>query len=72
MNMFKKILFYNTPDKVIARFNRFNTKQKWLFIDGIAMILFAIYFYKIELLFGFYMCIVFSIISFIGIRFIKR
>ncbi|MAQ42869.1 MAG: hypothetical protein CMG25_00085 [Candidatus Marinimicrobia bacterium] len=70
--MFKKILFYNNPDKVIARFNRFNTKQKWLFIDGIAMILFAIYFYKIELLFGFYMCIVFSIISFIGIQFIKR
>jgi len=71
MNILKKIFLYNSPEKVIERFNNYNTTQKWFFIDIFLMILFSIYFYKIKLLFGMYFCIFFGIISVVGIKIFK-
>ncbi len=71
MDIFKKIFLYNSPKKVIERFNNYNTTQKWLFIDIILMTLFSIYFYKIKLMFGLYFCIFFGVLSVIGLKFLK-
>ncbi len=71
MNLLKKITYYNSPQNVVVRFKAFNTKQKWLFVDAIAMLTFALYFLITELMFMFYLCIAFSIISFVAIYFTK-
>ena len=71
MNFFKKIIFYNSPQNIIVRFKAFNKKQKWLFIDAIAMLIFALYFLTTELMFMLYLCVAFSIMSIVGIYFTK-
>ena len=71
MNLLKKIIYYNSPQNVFARFKAFNTKQKWLFVDAIAMLIFALYFLTTELMFMLYLCVAFSVISIVGIYFIK-
>lgn len=71
MSLLKKIIYYNSPQNVIARFKSFNTKQKWLFVDAIAMLIFAFYFLTTELMFMLYICIVFSVMSIIGIYLTK-
>ena len=71
MNLLKKITYYNSPQNVVVRFKAFNTKQKWLFVDAIAMLTFALYFLITELMFMFYLCITFRIISFVAIYFTK-
>ena len=71
MNLLKKIIYHNSPENVIRRFKAFNTKQKWLFIDLIAMLVFALYFLKTDLLFMVYICIAFSIMSIVGIYFTR-
>ena len=71
MNFFKKIIFYNSPQNIIVRFKAFNTKQKWLFVDAIAMLIFALYFLTTELMFMLYLCVAFSIMSIVGIYFTK-
>ena len=71
MNFLKKFILYNSPENVIGRFKAFNTKQKWLFVDAIAMLIFALYFLKTELLFMLDICIAFSIMSITGIYFTK-
>ena len=60
MNLLKKIIYFNSPENVIRRFKAFNTKQKWLFVDSIAMLVFALYFLITDLLFMVYICIAFS------------
>ena len=67
MNLLKKIIYFNSPVNVIRRFKAFNTKQKWLFVDSIAMLAFALYFLITDLLFMVYICIAFSIMSIVGI-----
>ena len=71
MNLLKKIIYYNSPDNVIKRFKAFNTKQKWLFVDSVAMLIFALYFLITDLLFMVYVCITFSVMSIVGIYFTK-
>lgn len=71
MNLLKKIIYYNSPENVIRRLKAFNTKQKWLFVDSIAMLVFALYFLKTDLPFMVYICIVFSIMSIVGIYFTR-
>ena len=71
MNLLKKIIYYNSPENLIRRFKAFNTKQKWLFVDSIAMLVFALYFLKTDLLFMVYICIAFSIMSIVGIYFTR-
>ena len=71
MNLLKKIIYYNSPENVIRRFKAFNTKQKWLFVDSIAMLVFALYFLITDLLFMVYICIAFSIMSIVGIYFTR-
>ena len=71
MSLLKKIIYYNSPQNVIARFKAYNTKQKWLFVDAIVMFILALYFLITDVVFLLYMCIIFSIVSIIGIYFIK-
>ena len=71
MSLLKKIIYYNSPQNVIARFKAYNTKQKWLFVDAIAMLIFVLYFLKTDLMFMVYICIAFSLISLIGIYLTK-
>tara|TARA_Y100000768_G_scaffold49637_1_gene32361 strand:- start:257 stop:478 length:222 start_codon:yes stop_codon:yes gene_type:complete len=71
MNLLKKIIYYNSPQNIIVRFKAFNTKQKWLFVDAIAMLIFALYFLTTELMFMLYLCIAFSVMSFIVIYLTK-
>ena len=71
MSLLKKIIYYNSPQNIIVRFKAFNTKQKWLFVDAIAMLIFALYFLTTELMFMFYVCIAFSAISIVGIYLTK-
>ena len=71
MNLLKKIIYFNSPENVIRRFKAFNTKQKWLFVDSIAMLFFALYFLITDLLFMVYICIAFSIMSIVGIYFTR-
>ena len=71
MNLLKKIIYYNSPQNIIVRFKAFNTKQKWLFVDAIAMLIFALYFLTTELMFMFYVCIAFRAISIVGIYLTK-
>ena len=71
MSLLKKIIYYNSPQNVIARFKAFNKKQKWLFIDAIAMLIFALYFLTTELMFMLYICIAFSAMSIVGIYLTK-
>ena len=71
MNLLKKIIYYNSPENVIRRLKAFNTKQKWLFVDSIAMLVFALYFLITDLLFMVYICIAFSIMSIVGIYFTR-
>ena len=71
MNLLKKIIYYNSPENVIRRFKAFNTKQKWLSVDSIAMLVFASYFLITDLLFMVYICIAFSIMSIVGIYFTR-
>ena len=71
MNLLKKIIYYNYPGNVIRRFKAYNTKQKWLFVDSIAMLIFALYFLITDLLYMVYVCIAFSVMSIIGIYFTK-
>ena len=71
MSLLKKIIYYNSPQNVIARFKAYNTKQKWLFVDAIVMIILALYFLITDVAFLLYMCIIFSIVSIIGIYLIK-
>ena len=71
MSLLKKIIFYNSPQNVITRFKAYNTKQKWLFVDVIIMLIFILYFLKTDLMFMVYLCIVFSVMSFVGIYLTK-
>ena len=71
MNLLKKIIYYNYPENVIRRFKAYNTKQKWLFVDSVAMLIFALYFLITDLLFMVYVCITFSVMSIVGIYFTK-
>ena len=71
MNLLKKIIYYNSPDNVIKRFKAFNTKQKWLFVDSVAMLIFALYFLITDLLYMVNICIAFSVMSIVGIYFTK-
>ena len=71
MSLLKKIIFYNSPQNVITRFKAYNTKQKWLFVDVIVMLIFVLYFLKTDLMFMVYLCITFSLMSVIGIYLTK-
>ena len=71
MNLLKKIIYYNYPENVIRRFKAYNTKQKWLFVDSVAMLIFALCFLITDLLFMVYVCIAFSVMSIVGIYFTK-
>ena len=71
MSLLKKIIYYNSPQNVIARFKAYNTKQKWLFVDAILMFMFVLYFLKTDLLFMAYICIAFSVMSVFGIYLTK-
>ena len=71
MSLLKKIIYYNSPQNVITRFKAYNTKQKWLFVDVIIMLIFVLYFLKTDLMFMVYLCIVFSVMSFVGIYLTK-
>ena len=71
MSLLKKIIYYNSPQNVIARFKVYNTKQKWLFVDAIVMLIFVLYFLKTDLMFMVYICIAFSLMSFTGIYLTK-
>ena len=71
MSLLKKIIYYNSPQNIIARFKAFNTKQKWLSVDAIAMLIFALYFLTTELMFMLYICIAFSVMSIVGIYLTK-
>ena len=71
MSLLKKIIFYNSPQNVIARLKAYNIKQKWLFADAIVMLIFVLYFLTTDLMFMVYICIAFSVMSVIGIYLTK-
>ena len=71
MSILKKIIYYNSPQNVMARFKAYNIKQKWLFVDAIVMLILALYFLITDVVFLLYICIIFSVVSMIGIYLIK-